>query len=829
MGVGSTLPPAPGAGRAQGDSFSEFQAQMPTRSDLMLRNSASSATQQLLDNPTSAFDAQAKTLKENFDANAAGEMQRTREEMIKGGLNSSQLAPALQDVGQQQILNRAGFARDMAGAREQARTENLGSAIASAMGIVNQGSQERLGFANIASQEKIAFADLSQREKQFARTAAQTDNELDFKKLALAQGATEAEAQRAWQASENAKSIGSQEKIAFADLSQREKQFARTAAQTDNELDFKKLALAQGATEAEAQRAWQSRENAKAITSQENVAYSQLSAQEKQAAGQLSLAKDRLEFDKLATQMQLDDKSKERVWQANLQLQDIQSREKIAGMQIGSTERLQATQLQTETAQKELDRILQSTMQKTGIDAQAAAQAAQNTFDTQMQAKGFADTKTIEAIRNNFQLQITQMGIDQETAMQASDQVARSLEAQRSRDFDAAQLKVQQLWTSAERVDSQDFQKNLQTSMQASEIRSRELLQTMEQTFLQGQGERQFGYQKALAAAEQAHDAAMQSSQNDFAAAQQTSSQVFQKELQAAGFTAQEAMQMTQIQAEASNLSAARDQQMQMFIATQAQEDAQFAASLGLDREKLNVQKTQFADQMSVTLQQMGLARDQWETAKANDQVDREMSIAMTGLQMWDGQDPSAIAPFAERLAVTMAKALGADPAQMSAAVKAAMGSGTTGAPSSTPATIDTVQSAGSAITDLTNNAKPSADLAAVSSMATTLASVITDPKNNLGGDGLYILPTGDPSVAYIKSLAKSLGYPSGALGKPTGANSPDISISPSFAAYATYSRILDSMAKPDTAAAFKIAAQAFGSDKMAAAYKQFTGKDWAR
>lgn len=168
-----------------------------------------------------------------------------------------------------------------------------------------------------ASQEKLGFADLSIKEKSLAQEGQQFKDELSFKKYATDRGFTDAEMQRAWQSIQNQAEITSREKLGFADLTVKEKQLAQDGAQFKDELAFKKYATDRGFTDAEAQRAWQATQNQAEITSREKLGFAGLSIQEKELAQQGAQFNDRLSFDKWATQAGLDDKSAERIWQAN--------------------------------------------------------------------------------------------------------------------------------------------------------------------------------------------------------------------------------------------------------------------------------------------------------------------------------------------------------------------------------------------------------------------------------------------------------------------------------------------------------------------------------
>jgi hypothetical protein len=458
-------------------------------------------------------------------------------------------------------------------------------------------------------------------------TAAQTgltqaiQNALGFSQL----GTQERIAKEQIQAQEREGAAGrqSQERIAFAGLAQEDRALAQNALQFESELDFRKSEAAAGRDEAAIQRAWQAAQNERGIQAQER-----------------------------------------------LQAADLQSRLQVAQLQIGSAERLQTLQQTHQAAQADLDRTLQREIQGKEIEARTAMERVRMDFESVMADKGFLNAKELESLKQEFAQELQRQGFTQQTALQAAEHQARALEAESMQRFEAEQADITRRFTTSERIGAETFARSAQAMEEQQQERMTRLAAALG---LEGEAQR-FGYQRALAQAQQAHEAAMQQTGVTAEAAQREADRVFQAAMQREGFTQQQALQAQALQHEAAQTDKQLRQTYTMFLAEQAQEDAQFAQELGLNREQLTQAGDRFAQEMEMQRDRLGIEQDQWNTLKADQAFQKELELAMLGVQMWDGEDPAGVAPFAERLARTMGTALGLDPARLEQAIKENLG-----------------------------------------------------------------------------------------------------------------------------------------------------------
>lgn len=348
------------------------------------------------------------------------------------------------------------------------------------------------------------------------------------------------------------------------------------------------------------------------------------------------------------------------------------SAEKIALLQIGSAERLQDAQNRFSAAERERDRVLERESQALGINAQMALQRNQMDFDAVMADKGYLNAKDLETLKAGFAQELQRQGYSDQAALQAADHQARALEAEADRRFNAAQAEISRRFTTSERIGAETFAK----SIQGIEAQQEERMARLTSALGLEAEEKRFAYQQAL-----------QAGQNAWASGEAAADRAFQSKLKELGFTQEQALLATRLQHEALQADKQLAQQYTMFLAEQAQEDGQFAQQLGLEREKIQAAKEQWTQEFEkVMLPQLGIAQEQWAETKKNAQFDRELDLAMTGIEMWDGEDVDSIRPFIERLAKTMGGALGVPPEQLEAAIQKnfAPASNPTGEPKNT-------------------------------------------------------------------------------------------------------------------------------------------------
>lgn len=409
------------------------------------------------------------------------------------------------------------------------------------------GLTERTSMADIASREKLGLAGIASQEGM------------------------------------QAKDIASKEKLGFADLSLRERQLAQEGSQFKDELSFKKYATDRGYTDAEAQRAWQSQENALQRASTEKVSFAQLSQQEKELAQQAMQFQDKLAWDKQATKLGLDDKAADRVWQGAENQKERDARAQDSN----------------------LNRELQKYLGDRGLD-----------LDEQKIAENIRQFNN----EQDFKKWATQAGLDDN----AADRVWKSNEAD-----------VQRKYETGERLSTEEHQVNLtrlqgeidQAKSQADHLLN---LDTMDKQAAIDKitAETANGYQVARDSAAMTHDEAMEKLKADLTG-----------KLQEAGYDHETAMQAATLKAEAFQKDQDRQAAKLEAQAELAYKYKALADQTGLSQQEIENRKTEVQNQLSLGLQQLGLDKAKFDqTVKDQDFQDRA-GVLSTMLEM-GGNNP---------------------------------------------------------------------------------------------------------------------------------------------------------------------------------------------
>lgn len=371
---------------------------------------ASKTASDQLGGEVEGFEQQAQIARETAKAVQAQTAKAKREQLIQSGIRDTGTYVGegliqteednrreMLDLERRLAVNRGELSAQQTAAGQTAAASLLG--IASGANAVQQ---------QIASQERIASADVNYREKQLAEEGRQFDLENDFKKYALDRGYTEAEAERAWQEKQNQQKMVSAEKIAFADLNLREKQLTEEGRQFDQEDAFKRYALESGYTEAEAERAWQATQTQKHIDSAEKIAFAELSVKELALAQEGKQFTDRLAFDRYATDKGYSEQEKQRAWQAIQNANQLSSQERIAFAELDQRDRALAQNGMQFTDRLEFDKYaLQQGYDQAAIER--TWQAVQNEQKLQAQERiagmEIASREKIAADQNLIQQQ----------------------------------------------------------------------------------------------------------------------------------------------------------------------------------------------------------------------------------------------------------------------------------------------------------------------------------------------------------------------------------------------------------------------------------------
>jgi hypothetical protein len=538
------------------------------------------------------------------------------------------------------------------------------------------------------------------------------------------------------------------------------------------------------------------------LASQEKVSFAQLSQGDKSLAQQAMLAGNQLEWDKQALKLGLDDKAADRIWQAAEGEKQRVTQEKIAFAQIGSQEKIQATQLAHESAQNELNRSLEKLLSNDKIAAQFQLADMDHQFQSLMQDKGFVHENDLETMRADLQKTLQARGIDADTAKQLSDQKFTEMMANKDQAFQIQMNDVKQKFITGERIDTQTWEK----TMKAGEMQHEELLAKLNSTLRLDEAKNAQAFQTSFQTMQNDFSSLMQDRGFTHEEAMQTATQNFQMSMEKAGYTHEEAMQATQLAAQASENQMNRASQEMMAAAQLAQTDKQFSAELE-QRYQFNASDLDIRKQdLAANLKLMGLQGDQLSAAIQNDKVKSAMDIAALGMEIGDGSKES-MAPFVEQFGAALSgymKDQGIDISK-SDFVKA-MTTKTKTTPSiDTGGTVGALQKAQDNVDKISDSLPAKVDAEKVKNELATIAKgdwIKTDALylSDLPGAGKYVWGNGSKDVYNMAPKAEAFDY----LG--------------------FYNLV--KMGVPEKTAG-DLVSQTLGSDRFKKAYKALTGKDW--
>lgn len=526
---------------------------------------------------------------------------------------------SMADIASREKLGIAGItSQEGMQGRDIASREKLGQA-----GIT---SQEAMQGRELASKEKLGFADLSVREKQLAQDGSQFKDELAFKKYATDRGFTDAEAQRAWQSQESSLQRASTEKLGMADLSLRERSLMQDASQFQDDLSFKKYATDRGYTDAEAQRAWQATQNEKEITSREKLGFADLSVREKQLAQAGAQFKDELAFKKYATDAGFTDAEAQRVWQSQESSLQRASAEKVSFAQLSQQEKelaLKASQFTDQLSwdkeatklgldEKTSERVWQGAENQKERDARAADSGLNRELQKYLGERGLDidEQKVAEQIRQfdneaDFKKWATQAGLDDN----AADRVWKSQESD-----------VQRKYETGERLSTEEAQVNLtrlegdiaQGALQFQHVLN---LDTMEKQAAVDKltAATANDYMVARDSAAMTHDAAMEQMKSNLTA-----------KLQEAGYDHETALQAAQLQAQAYEKGQDRNAAQLEAQAELAYKYKALADQSGLSQQEIDIKRQATTAEISRGLADLGLDQAKFDqVVKTQDFQDR--------------------------------------------------------------------------------------------------------------------------------------------------------------------------------------------------------------
>ena len=576
------------------DYFADFRSALDAQDPF--KQQAQKAVSETFANPTAAFDAAASAQTDKLAREQAAQQEQQRQQAVLafGGNQTGQVGKSMRAFDNQAIMQQASLGRDITAGRAQAAETARGNAVNQSLALLGE---NRAGAAQAAG---LGLQQESQRSQEALARKAQGLDEAKFQ-------AADANAKKGLSLEESAQAL---------------------------------------------QKMGMTAEDARfyaGLASQENVSFAQLSQQDKALAQEAMLAGNRLDWDKQALKLGLDDKAADRIWQAAEGEKQRATQEKVAFAQIGSQEKIQASQLAFEGAQNELNRSLEKLLSNDKIAAQFQLADMDQKFQDTMQTKGFVQEKDLETMRSDLQKTLQARGIDADTAKQVADQKFTEMMASKDQAFQVQMNDVKQKFITGERIDTQTWDK----TMQAGEMQHEELLAKLNSTLRLDEAKNAQAFQTSFQNMQNDFSSLMQDRGFTHEQAMQTATQNFQKSMEQAGYTHEEAMQATQLAAQASENQMNRASQEMMATAQLAQQDNEFSQELEqkyqFNKDDLELRKKDLEANLSL----MGLQGDQLSAAIQNEKVKSAMDIAALGMEIGNGS-PESMAPFVEQFGAAL-------------------------------------------------------------------------------------------------------------------------------------------------------------------------------
>jgi hypothetical protein len=530
---------------------------------------------------------------------ARSSFQKAQAEALRQGAEQSALAGRVQ-TGQILGDRRADMGRSLA---QRADLENQLAIDDGNRADANRqaGISSLLQLEGLGEQSRASRAGLAMQDKQLAESARQFNTRQEFEEWATRAGWDQDAIARAWQSEESSKERTSREAVAFAGLSLEEKRLAQEAQQFTSKLDFDKWATQMGLDQQTSQRIWQSLENEKQRTSTEKVAFAGLSLEEKKLAQDAMQFGSRQDFDKWALTKQLDDRTADRIWQS-----------------------AEAEKARTFTAgESALDRALNSSQfaERLGLDkSQFAEQIRQ--FNS----------------REDFDRWATQKGLDQ----QDKELIWRSNEAD-----------VARKWETGERLGTQEHQVNI-TRLQGEVDKDKA-------AFMQVLGvqtmEKQAEIDTLAAATANEYQTARDTRAMTHEQAMETMKASMTAQLEQAGYDHDTAMQAAELHAVA--VEKAKDREMATLEAKAElmYKYQSLASQEGISKEQIAVQREQANNTLMLGLKELGLDEQKITAAIASQEFQDRAGMIATMMEM--GGDSADVADKAGTMFLALMKEKG--------------------------------------------------------------------------------------------------------------------------------------------------------------------------
>jgi hypothetical protein len=420
-------------------------------------------------------------------------------------------------------------------------------------------------------------------------------------------------------------------------------------------------------------------------------------------------------------------------------------------------------------------------------------------------------------------------------------------QAEADKIWQSQQSDIQRKWQSGERLSGQEHEVLIESLQEKADMAKLERNQVLNLQTLDQQNK----YETGLETLRQGYETSRMTQGFSHEEAMQQMQATLQQQLQAQGFTQDQALQASQI--EAQRIEADRDREFQDKIQTARliQENDQFYANFGLDQERVDLQSKQIMSQISESATRLGMDQKTFDAAMENQEFAKNLETAAilseqfgdspemldkaTDL-IWEGLLKGGLVSKEEYdTGKLMAKAStfsnvnaftdyatsqGTDPGTIDAVVKemtdaggqwmtGATGSGTgTTKPSGT---IGDLQTAKDYLTEIQDGLSGTANLDKIQAAIDGFGFKAGDSLTNLTGSG----------SGSFRAILGSL--PGAAANLNLAAYKAQTQAGADYVAFADLTR--GGLSEKQ---AFDVASKAIGTDRMKAAYKALTGKDWA-
>ena len=166
------------------------------------------------------------------------------------------------------------------------------------------------------SDSGLAFKQMQQLNQSIDTAKEQAKRAVGTEELQAVERRQSRLGEQAFNAEQESESREVQRELTYANLSQNERQLFENARQFDNKQDFDAYVVANNLNQQEADRAWKAYESQQNRMQTGELHYADLSMDEKKLAQQAYQFDSQMAFDQWATENNLDQKERDRVWQA---------------------------------------------------------------------------------------------------------------------------------------------------------------------------------------------------------------------------------------------------------------------------------------------------------------------------------------------------------------------------------------------------------------------------------------------------------------------------------------------------------------------------------